>query len=483
MVRQRLASRLVLSHFLVVALGLGVAGTGLLSQSRRYFIKAERRSLLVQARVAARACDDECLSSRNSSANLSNSQLPSASNVKQSQSNDAGNISITGEVTSQVSAALPTNVKVFRTGDTSRSTLVAKALAGKEATGSGSGTFIVAVPIRRSGSIVGAVEVTGSLHDVDAVLGDLRRQGIIAISIGSLAALIFGLWRARSISQPLRELTSASRAIADGSYDELLPQPKGHDEMAELTQTFGIMRDRVKNELAIRNAFVADASHELRSPLTAIRGAVEILQNGGIERPEVRDRFLTSLGRETDRLLNLVDSLLDLEANEHHPAPHDVIRLDELAAQVVDDFQVLAAERRTKVVLGEQHEVIARGDAERLRQILVILLDNAINHSPVDGVITICTQMITERKCRVTVEDQGPGIAEADRERVFDRFFRLDESRDRFHGGAGLGLSIARSIAGAHGGTLTLHAVTNGHGTIARLDLPTGFSRTPDAVR
>jgi signal transduction histidine kinase len=469
--KQRLATRLVLSHLLVVALGLGVAGAGLLSQSRRYFVDAEQRSLLVQARVAAASCTDSCLSIRKSQSKINSKQLPPASNVKQSQINSPANLVVDENLTNQVSAALPSNIRVFRVTDPASSSLVVKAMSGREGSVSNNDTLTVATPIRRGGSILGAIQVEGSLADVNAVLRDLRQQVLVAIGIGSFAALLFGLWRARTLSQPLRELTIASRAIADGDFDRPLPLAKGHDEMAELTTTFADMRDRVKNELAIRNAFVADASHELRSPLTAIRGAVEILQTTGEDRPEVRARFLGSLGRETDRLLGLVNNLLELQTNEQSAIPNTVCRVDELAKSVVADYQTVAAEKPVTLIVGELESVAVSGDADRLRQILVNLVDNAMTHSPTSGVVTVRVQM-TNQKCRVEVEDNGPGIAEADRERVFDRFVRLDQSRDRKRGGSGLGLSIARSIASAHAGTLTLHSRAEGTGTIARLELP-----------
>jgi signal transduction histidine kinase len=469
--KQRLATRLVLSHLLVVALGLGVAGAGLLSQSRRYFVDAEQRSLLVQARVAAASCTDSCLSIRKSQSKINTKQLPPASNVKQSQINNPGNLVIDENLTNQVSAALPSNIRVFRLTDPLQTALVIKAMGGRESSTSRGDTLTVATPIRRSGSILGAIQVEGSLADVNAVLSDLRRQVLVAIGIGSIAALLFGLWRARTLSRPLRELTVASRAIADGDFDRPLPIAKGRDEMAELTTTFADMRDRVKNELAIRNAFVADASHELRSPLTAIRGAVEILQTTGEGRPEVRARFLGSLDRETTRLLGLVNSLLELQTNEQLPIPNNLVRVDELARSVVADCQTVATTKPLTLVFGELNSVAVNGDADRLRQVLVNLIDNAITHSPTGETVTIRVQIINGM-CHLDVADHGPGIPEADRERVFDRFVRLDHSRDRKQGGAGLGLSIARAIAVAHGGTLTLHPQSDGPGTVARLELP-----------
>ena len=469
--RTRLATRLVLSHLLVVVLGLGLAGTGLLSQSRRYFVNAERASLFVQARVAASSCDELCLSSRASSANVANGQLPPASNLSQRRAQNAQTVQVATGLANQISAQLPSNVRVVRTTDRDRGELADRALAGMEASRIDGTRITVAAPVRQGEAVVAAVVVTGSLADVDAVLGDLRRQVLIALAMGSVAGLLFGLWRARSISKPIRELTIASRSIADGHFDQPLPTPRGDDEITELATTIENMRGRVQHELDTRNAFVADASHELRSPLTAIRGAVEILQSGGAERPEVRDRFVSSLGRETDRLLALVNNLLDLQSHERTGASFEPVAIDQIVRSVADDLQPLATAREVKLTTEMTTPVMVHGNAGQLRQIITNLVDNALIHSPNQGSILLRAH-IHGANARIEVEDAGDGIPEDQRERVFERFVRLDGARDRARGGAGLGLSIARSLAHAHGGTLTLHGSRAGTGTVARLELP-----------
>lgn len=479
--RTRLATRLVLSHLLVVVVGLGLAGTGLISQSRRYFVSAERASLFVQARVAASSCDHGCLSSRAGTSNVTNSQLPSASNVSQRRAQSTQTIQVATGLSNQVSALLPSNVRVVLPTDPDPGTLADRALNGDEASDVDDTTIMVAAPVTRGASVVGAVVVTGSLRDVNEVLADLRRQVLIALGVGSLAGLLIGLWRARSMSKPIRDLTLASRSIADGRFDEPLPDPRGGDELAELSTTFENMRARVQSELELRNAFVADASHELRSPLTAIRGAVEILQNGGAERPEIRERFLTSLGRETDRLLALVSNLLELQTHDQSAPTFRPVRLDEVLRSVADDMSLLAAAKELELVTQTPEPVSVVGDADQLRRIIRNVVDNAITHSPTRTSVTLRTQT-TSTNAILDVRDSGPGIPVDQRERVFERFVRLDGSRDRTQGGAGLGLAIARSIAIAHGGTLTIHEPRGGLGTLVRLELPLADEPTASKV-
>jgi signal transduction histidine kinase len=394
--------------------------------------------------------------------------------------------------------------------------------------------------------VVGAVEVRSDLRNVEGVLGDLRRRILAAVAGSALLAGLIGLWRARAIAKPLRELTGAAQALADGDFTKRLPKPKGHDEVALLTATFGEMRDRVQHELGVRNAFVADASHELRTPLTAIRGAVEILQDGGAERPEVRDRFLQTLGNETNRLLGLVDGLLQLETNDQGFALDENVELGKLIHEVCLQMQPIAQSKFISLFCDSYAEVEERGNSSlrgseaKLRQVFMNLIDNAITYSPPSTTVRIRLQTDKQRMHRIIeVCDEGPGIPEADRERVFERFVRLDQSRNRVEqnqiqqsqiqqnqiqknqiqqsefkqssqapnnapleqpspgqtprnpstmtalkpGGAGLGLAIARSIAQAHGGTLSFHSGLNGIGTTARVCLPVGAPKIPVAAK
>lgn len=601
--KQRLAVRLVLSHLLVILVVSGIASIVLLTQSRQYFVNADRRALLVQAQVAAKNCDAVCLEDGVGTFNVSNAQIPPAAVISQNRSYAESNLSVIPEVAgeslpaavpgagpgtgpaaeppaearrsstgetagtgamagtgatsggqvgggqagvgqangqSRIQASLGNDVRILQIGDLQTgaknsgglreppNSIGVLALRGRSTSGTIGRNIVAAAPILRDGKVVGAVEVRSDLRNVEGVLGDLRRRILVAVAGSALLAAMIGLWRARSIAKPLRELTIAARAVADGNFAQTLPVPKGHDELALLTATFRDMRDRVQHELAVRKAFVADASHELRTPLTAIRGAVEILQDGGAERPEVRDRFLLSLGNETNRLLGLVDGLLQLETNEQGFALEDKVELATLTYDVYWQMKPIAESKSisffhdSDAQVEDRWNLSVQGKEAKLRQVFVNLVDNAITYSPPSTFVRIWLETNKERTHRIVeITDQGPGIPEADRERVFERFVRLDHSRNRIEqnqmqqsqvqqsqmqqnqmqqsqvqqnqpernqqnvaqrsqnnaikpGGAGLGLAIARSIVQAHGGTLSFQAGPEGVGTTARVELPIG---------
>jgi signal transduction histidine kinase len=537
--KQRLAIRLVFSHLLVILVVSGIASVVLLTQSRQYFVNADRRALLIQAQVAAKNCDAVCLADGVGTFNVSNAQIPPAAVISQNRTNGDANLSISqalpsdsplapgdirgsselgelppqpGAGQSRIQASLANDVRILRPGERGADPVGNLALAGRSSSGTVKQNVVAAAPILRAGKIVGAVEVRSDLRNVEGVLGDLRRRILAAVAGSALLAMLIGFWRARSIAKPLRELTVAARAVADGNFAQPLPTAKGHDELAMLTTTFGDMRDRVQHELAVRNAFVADASHELRTPLTAIRGAVEILQDGGAERPEVRKRFLQSLGNETNRLLGLVDGLLQLETTGQGFVIDQNVELCALSNDVVQQMQPLAESKfirffqKVTKETPNQRNISVRGNEAKLRQVLVNLIDNAITYSPPSTSISI-ELGVNELSALVTIDihDQGPGIPDGDRERVFDRFVRLDHSRNRVEqnqmqqnqtqqsqmqqnkmqnqmvvnvgspikpGGAGLGLAIARSIIVAHGGALTVRTGPNGVGTTAHVEIP-----------
>jgi signal transduction histidine kinase len=468
-----LAARLVVSYVALIVATTTLAGVGILGLTRRYFVDAERQSMLVQARVVAASCDDACIAAGAASAAsppVDARSLPPASNISRDQTNDATNLAMQQRSTAQqgIQAVLPSNIVIVGrpVATASLSGPVADALGGEERSTVSGDVVRAAAPVFRDGAVVAAVEATGTLDNVDAVVSDIRRQVVLSVVLASALATVIGIWRARAIARPVKNLTRAAHELSLGTFDTPFPRPNSSDEIGELTRAFDSMRNTVSSELRARSAFVADASHELRTPLTAMRGAVEILLSDAGGRPEVRSRFLSSLQTEMDRLLQLVERLLSLNQAEHvtlGAGAHTQSAVDmvEVARSVVTDLLPLATERSLEIRLScPQADCNVMGDRSQIRQVVTNLIDNAMVHAP-EGKHVDVAIFTTGSDVILEVRDFGNGIASADRQRVFDRFTRLDAARSRsrsipgaLDSGAGLGLAIARAIVVQHNATI-----------------------------
>jgi signal transduction histidine kinase len=220
--------------------------------------------------------------------------------------------------------------------------------------------------------------------------------------------------------------------------------------------------------------FVADVSHELRTPLTSIKGMVETLRDGAIDDPEVRDRFLETAENETDRLIRLVNDLLllsrvDSEALNLQRQSRDLVQL----VQAPAERMMPQAEARELVlrVEADSSTPLVWVDADRIQQVLVILLDNAIKYSRSGGTVAIKVAAGPDHSTQVQVCDEGIGIPAEDLPRIGQRFYRADKARSRAAGGSGLGLAIAQALVQAHGGRLWLES-REGEGTVVSFTLP-----------
>lgn len=318
-----------------------------------------------------------------------------------------------------------------------------------------------------------------AMQDMAAYLrGSLERRAatlvgsvLLAVALAAVLAIIL----ARSISRPIREVASAADRVAAGDLSVRVPvsRPSAseRDETARLGRSFNVMADGLERLERQRRDMVADVAHELRTPLTVLRGRLEALEDGVIpfDQSEVTDMHaqVLVLARlvEDLRVLSLADSgklTLDLRT----------VDLAELARSVVGAYQLHAVEKEISVVASGAEPVLVRADRERMLQVLGNLVDNAVRHTPAGGTVTV-TSSLDGSAARVSVVDTGAGIPAAEREKLFDRFYRADESRTRAAGGSGLGLAIVKAIVDLHGGTVTINA-NEGAGTEVEVTLPAG---------
>lgn len=292
--------------------------------------------------------------------------------------------------------------------------------------------------------------------DVELGQRELRQAIVIGIPISLLLAGAGGWWLASIGLAPITEMADrAIRLPLTGSED--LGEPARQDELGQLTRAFNGLVARLRAALRTQRQFMADASHELRTPVSIIRTAADVaLSRSGRSESEYRDTVATTR-EQALRLGRLVEDMLVLARADAggypiHPADLD---LDEIVDECRRAVKVLAVERGVRVQSSAGPEVPIRGDADLLRRMLLNLLQNAIQHTPAGGSVSVLTEPAPDI-IKVRVSDSGPGIPEADRLRIFDRFVRLDEARSG--NGTGLGLPIAKWIAEAHGGTLVLEA-------------------------
>jgi signal transduction histidine kinase len=290
---------------------------------------------------------------------------------------------------------------------------------------------------------------------IDAVQRQLLVVLIPLVLVASaVAALLMAVVVGASL-RPLRSMTALARSITRGNRGDRLAPTRSDTELGETATAFDEMLDELEGAEARERAtadrtrqFVDDAAHDLRTPVAGISAAAETLLRGGVDTErDVRERLLASMIRESRRASRLIDDLLmsartddDVELDRHD---HDLLAL----ARADADRARLLAPDSTVVVTGES--VVAPVDAARLARILANLTDNALRHGPPDGVVTVDVRD-AGTTATIRVSDEGPGIGAQDRERIFDRMVRLDSARTSE--GSGLGLTIARTYARAHGG-------------------------------
>jgi two-component system OmpR family sensor kinase len=332
----------------------------------------------------------------------------------------------------------------------------------------------------------GDVQITGlPLHPVNETLARLALvEGalfvIILIAGAGATTLVV-----RRTMRPLARLTDTATRVSElplaDAGTELPRADSPAEPVSEVDQmgvAFGHMLEHVRTALLERDAterrlrrFIADASHELRTPLATIRANAEYaLRADAGNATEAEAEALTRITGATDRMANLVNDLLLLaRLDAGRPLEREAVDLTRLVLDAVTDAQTAAPEHLWRLELPEE-VVTVTGDAERLHQVLANLLRNAHNHTPLGTTVT--TRLVNlGDSVEVSVGDDGPGIAAQDQPELFDRFTRGDSSRSRTHGSTGLGLAIARGIATAHGGTLTLDPEP-GAGACFRLNLP-----------
>ncbi len=329
-------------------------------------------------------------------------------------------------------------------------------------------------PLRVSLSAALTVRVGSGLRFITEDVATLTRILVTAGGVLLLVAPLTGYWLAGRATRPLQTIIATTDRIRPSDFRERLPLRGTGDELDRLSATINGLLDRIAGHLSRQRDFVANAAHELRSPLTALRTSIEV----ALERdrsPGEYQELLGDLVEEVAALGSLVNQMLLLaegDADRLRPGAA-VLRLDELAARAADMFQGVAEQRGVELRLAAAAPVTVRGDAAHVRQVIHNLVDNAIKFTPDGGCVTLEVGPGAPGRVLLRVRDTGTGIAPDDLPHVFDRFFRADRARSRDGGarGTGLGLSICRAVVTAYGGRLDVDSAP-GCGTTVTVDLP-----------
>ena len=326
-------------------------------------------------------------------------------------------------------------------------------------------------PLYVGGEIIGFVQVGRSYGEAYAMLDRLRLDlfgfGIVSLLLaGAIGWAIAG----RAL-RPVAAITQTARAIAASrSFSRRIEDTGSRDELGELGLTFNEMLASLEEAYAAQQRFIADASHELRTPLTAVRANLELLKRQGNGLPaEGREELVEAAANEAERMARLVVDLLSLaRADAGQKLKEQKVELDRLLLEVYGETKLLT--KRVKLTVDEIDEVSLTADGDRLKQLILILVDNAIRYTPAEGQVRLSLRK-DGAMAVLEVADNGIGISAEDLPRIFDRFYRADKARVRDAGGTGLGLAIARWIVEQHGGEVAVSS-EQGKGSTFTVCLP-----------
>ncbi len=342
---------------------------------------------------------------------------------------------------------------------------------------------VVTVPVQRGSKVEYLVQAGASVEGVE---GALKRASVILLVLTPsvfAVAVVGGWFLVGSALKPVDSMTQTALTIEGKRLDVRLVPPKSDNEIGRLAAALNEMIARLDKSFKQIERFTADASHELKTPLTSIRGEAEVLLMSDLPKEEVR-RVLQSIIEETERLTSIVNNLLLLSRADADQVrlKHEVISLDETAMASYETVERLAQRKHITLDIAEMQDARIEGDALWVQQLITNLLINAVNYTPEGGTVTLSVvcedaetsdipNAMTLPHAKLSVSDTGIGIAPEHLPSLFDRFYRVDSGRSREAGGSGLGLNIARWVAESHHGQIRVESKV-GKGTVFTVLLP-----------
>lgn len=341
-------------------------------------------------------------------------------------------------------------------------------------------TWHVVAGTVRSGDTTYVYAVAVSMDHTDEVIVHLELVIVLVGLLALLACAALGWFAVRRALRPLRQIEDTARSIARGDLTQRVPTPGAQDEVGSLSKSLNVMLARIEDSFDVRRAsedrmrqFVADASHELRTPLATVRGYAELFRQGAVSEPDDVRSAMRRIEDEATRMAVMVDDLLLLTRLERRhkddtapQRPSSPVDLTVLAADTVQDATAIDHDREVRLLGlgGPVGPTVVLGDDAALRQVLTNLMANAIRYTPAGTPIEVAVGIVG-RTAQLHVIDHGAGVPAHLRDRIFERFYRADASRNSEHGGSGLGLAIVTALVEAHGGSVEVRDTPGGGAT------------------
>jgi heavy metal sensor kinase len=312
---------------------------------------------------------------------------------------------------------------------------------------------MVTIPIMENKKVTSVVQVGTSLEDFDESIRKLLLIMIISIPTSISVTIVVGYFMAKKALRPVDQIRRAAVKITSSNLDEKIDIAGRRDELSRLAETFNAMIARLKDAFQRINQFSIDVSHELKTPLTILKGETEVALRKEREKGDYQSLLMSNL-EEIDRMSCIIDDLLLLSKADTKDIKLNIaeVALRDLVMDVCMDMKVVADKKDVELQVSEMEDVRIKGDELKLRRMLLNIVENGIKYSHVGGKISV-SSYLNNGYAKIDVKDDGIGISEEDINYIFDRFYRADRSRKR-ESGSGLGLSISRWIAEAHKGSI-----------------------------
>jgi heavy metal sensor kinase len=312
---------------------------------------------------------------------------------------------------------------------------------------------MVTIPIMDNKKVTSVVQVGTSLEDFDETIRKLLLIIIISIPTSIIVTIVVGYFMAKKALKPVDQIRRAAVKISSSNLDEKIDITGRRDELGRLAETFNAMIGRLKDAFQRINQFSIDVSHELKTPLTILKGETEVALRKEREKDDYQKLLLSNL-EEIDRMSCIIDDLLLLSKADTKEIKLNIeeVALRDLIMDVCMNMKVVADKKDVDLQISELEDVRLKGDELKLRRMLLNIVENGIKYSHIGGKVSV-SSYVNDGYAKIDVKDDGIGISEEDIKYVFDRFYRADRSRKR-ESGSGLGLSISRWIAEAHKGSI-----------------------------